>query len=86
MNFFLISFSFHRAELQAEQRAAREEKRRLRRQLRDFEEEITGRTGKKLQREDRLPLEQTYQAYKQAKARLRLLEALVAKNTQNFNK
>ncbi|PSN31928.1 hypothetical protein C0J52_21773 [Blattella germanica] len=64
------------SELLNQQRTTREEKKRLRRSLREYEEDFQRRTGKKLQREDRLPMEGTYIAYKQAKAKLRLLEAL----------
>ncbi|PNF24688.1 hypothetical protein B7P43_G17562 [Cryptotermes secundus] len=69
------------SELLDQQRTTREEKKRLRRSLREFEEDFQHRTGKKLQREDRIPMESTYIAYKQAKAKLRLLEALVTKQT-----
>ncbi|GFG40438.1 hypothetical protein Cfor_01607 [Coptotermes formosanus] len=69
------------SELLNQQRTTREEKKRLRRLLQEFEEDFQHRTGKKLQREDRIPMESTYVAYKQAKAKLRLLEALVTKQT-----
>lgn len=62
-----------------QQKTTREEKKRLRRSLREFEEECQIRTGRKLLREDRLPMEQTYIQYKHAKAKLRLLEALLTK-------
>ncbi|KAJ9592636.1 hypothetical protein L9F63_015691, partial [Diploptera punctata] len=64
------------SELLNQQRTTREEKKRFRRSLREYEEDFQRRTGKKLQREDRIPMESTYIAYKQAKAKLRLLEAL----------
>jgi hypothetical protein len=64
-----------------QQRTTCEEKKQLRRLLREFEEDFQHRTGKKPQREDRVPMESTYVAYKQAKAKLRLLEALVTKQT-----
>lgn len=67
------------SELVVQQKATREEKKRLRRSLREFEEECQNRTGRKLLREDRLPMEQTYIQYKHAKAKLRLLEALLTK-------
>ncbi|KDR20506.1 hypothetical protein L798_04895, partial [Zootermopsis nevadensis] len=69
------------SELLNQQRTTREEKKRLRRSLREYEEDFQRRTGKKLQREDRVPMENMYVAYKQAKAKLRLLEALVTKQT-----
>ncbi|XP_054264651.1 protein FAM13A-like [Macrosteles quadrilineatus] len=66
-------------ELLKQQQQTREEKKRLRRSLREFEEECQKTVGRKLSREDRLPMEQTYAEYKHAKAKLRLLEALVMK-------
>ncbi|KAJ4439036.1 hypothetical protein ANN_14992, partial [Periplaneta americana] len=69
------------SELLNQQRTTREEKKRLRRSLREYEEDFQRRTGKKIQREDRIPMESVYIAYKQAKAKLRLLEALVTKQT-----
>ncbi|XP_049767917.1 protein FAM13A [Schistocerca cancellata] len=68
------------SELLNQQRAAREDKKRLRRSLREFEEEFQQRTGRKLQKEDRTAIESIYTAYKHTKAKLRLLEALVSKH------
>lgn len=62
-----------------QQRSTREEKKKLRRSLREFEEECQNRIGRKLLREDRLPMEHIYTEYKHAKAKLRLLDALLAK-------
>ncbi|KRT83686.1 hypothetical protein AMK59_3711 [Oryctes borbonicus] len=66
-------------ELQRQQRQTSEEKKELRRSLRQFEEDFQMRTGKKLQKEDRTPMENVYVQYKKAKAKLRLLDALVGK-------
>ncbi|KAK3928310.1 Protein FAM13A [Frankliniella fusca] len=69
----------------------REEKKKLRRLLREQEEQFQHQTGRKMQREDRLALagdatakdySLLYTSYKQIKAKLRLLEALVAKQRQ----
>ncbi|XP_075233309.1 protein FAM13A isoform X2 [Lycorma delicatula] len=68
-----------RSELAEQQKTTREEKKRLRRQLREFEDEFQSRTGRKLQKEDRLPMETIYTDYKHVKAKLRLLEALLTK-------
>lgn len=65
-----------------QQRATNEEKKKLRRSLKEFENDFQTKTGRKLQKDDRLPMEGTYSSYKQAKAKLRLLEALIAKQTQ----
>ncbi|OQR70515.1 protein FAM13A-like [Tropilaelaps mercedesae] len=67
-------------ELLAEQRKTKLEKRRIRRLLRQFEEDFQLATGRKVQREDRTPMEKSYAQYKHIKARLRLMEALVLKN------
>lgn len=67
----------------------REEKKKLRRLLREQEEQFQLQTGRRMQREDRVALPgdagaakeftSMYSSYKQLKAKLRLLEALVAK-------
>lgn len=67
----------------------REEKKKLRRLLREQEEQFQLQTGRRMQREDRVALQGDtgankdftimYSSYKQMKAKLRLLEALVAK-------
>lgn len=67
-------------ELLEEQRKARIEKKRLRKILRTFEKDFQLATGRKVQREDRHPMENNYTEYKHVKARLRLMEALVLKN------
>ncbi|XP_073970829.1 protein FAM13B isoform X3 [Rhodnius prolixus] len=61
------------------QRTTREEKKRLRRSLREFEQEYQAKTGRRLQKEDRYPNESTYLDYKQAKAKLRFIDALITK-------
>lgn len=68
-------------ELLAQQRATRDEKKRLRRALKELEVQFEARAGRRMQREDRGPQVTTvYESYKQAKAKLRLIDALVAKN------
>lgn len=69
-------------ELLEQQRITNEEKKKLRRALKEYENEFQTRTGRKLQKDDRLPMEGVYLSYKQAKAKLRLLEALVTKHSQ----
>ncbi|XP_021354807.1 protein FAM13B-like isoform X3 [Mizuhopecten yessoensis] len=70
-------------ELQDELLWSRGEKKRLRRLLRNFEEEFLKKNDRKVQREDRIPLQSEYQGYKQTKARLKLLEALISKYQQS---
>lgn len=57
----------------------REEKKRLRRSLHEFEDECQKKFARKLSTEDKLPGEQIYSELKHVKARLRLLEALLMK-------
>ncbi|XP_036143123.1 protein FAM13A isoform X2 [Monomorium pharaonis] len=67
-------------ELLIQQRATREEKKRLRRALKELEAQFEARAGRRMQREDRGPQVTTvYESYKQAKAKLRLIDALIAK-------
>ncbi|XP_076639315.1 protein FAM13B isoform X3 [Colletes latitarsis] len=68
-------------ELLVQQKLTREEKKRLRRALKELEAQFEARAGRRMQREDRGPQVITvYESYKQAKAKLRLIDALVAKN------
>ena len=68
------------SELRERKKEARDDKKRLRRALRDYEEKFERETGRKVQKEDRGQMEQTYTDYKHAKAKLRLLEALISKH------
>nr|XP_045621135.1 protein FAM13A-like isoform X3 [Procambarus clarkii] len=68
------------SELRERKKEAREEKKKLRRSLREYEEKFERELGRKVQKEDRGPMEQTYLDYKHAKAKLRLLEALLSKH------
>lgn len=67
-------------ELKERKKEARDEKKKLRRALREFEENFERDMGRKVQKEDRGPMDQTYLDYKHAKAKLRLLEALLSKH------
>ncbi|XP_017786478.1 PREDICTED: protein FAM13A isoform X2 [Nicrophorus vespilloides] len=69
-------------ELTMQQRMTNEEKKQLRRSLKEFEANFESTTGRKLQKEDRSPMETVYISYKKAKAKLRLLDALVGKQIQ----
>ena len=57
----------------------KEQKKRLRRSLRLFEDKYEREHGHKLAKENRGGMESDYGEYKHAKAKLRLLEALIAK-------
>ncbi|XP_071397011.1 protein FAM13A-like, partial [Centroberyx affinis] len=68
-----------RSQLLESLRETREEKKRRRKGLREFEEEFYRQTGRTCQKEDRTPMSEEYQEYKQLKAKLRLLEVLLSK-------
>uniref|UniRef100_A0A672U4P8 Protein FAM13B n=1 Tax=Strigops habroptila TaxID=2489341 RepID=A0A672U4P8_STRHB len=58
---------------------ARAEKKKLRKTLREFEEEFYQQNGRNVQKEDRVPMLDEYREYKKLKAKLRLLEVLISK-------
>ncbi|XP_033881981.3 protein FAM13C-like isoform X2 [Acipenser ruthenus] len=60
-------------------RETRAEKKRLRKALRDFEDQFLRQVGRAAQKEDRIPIAEEYSEFKQIKAKLRLLEVLVSK-------
>uniref|UniRef100_A0A671LKN8 Protein FAM13B-like n=2 Tax=Sinocyclocheilus anshuiensis TaxID=1608454 RepID=A0A671LKN8_9TELE len=58
---------------------ARAEKKKLRRTIREFEDEFYHQNGRNVQKEDRMPMMDEYKEYKRIKAKLRLLEVLISK-------
>ncbi|KAL6117246.1 fam13b [Pungitius sinensis] len=58
---------------------ARAEKKKLRRTIREFEEDFYQHNGRYVQKEDRVPMLDEYREYKRIKAKLRLLEVLISK-------
>lgn len=58
---------------------ARAEKKKLRKSIRDFEEDFYQHNGRNVQKEDRVPMMEEYREYKRIKAKLRLLEVLISK-------
>ncbi|XP_006979108.2 protein FAM13C isoform X1 [Peromyscus maniculatus bairdii] len=60
-------------------RETRADKKRLRKALREFEEQFFKQTGRSPQKEDRMPMADEYYEYKHIKAKLRLLEVLISK-------
>lgn len=63
----------------------RDEKKKLRRTIKEFEEVFEEQNGRKMLKSDRSVIEDTYALYKQKKAKLRLLDALVRKQlTKKF--
>ncbi|XP_006867839.1 PREDICTED: protein FAM13A [Chrysochloris asiatica] len=57
----------------------REEKKQIRKKLRDFEDNFFRQNGRNVQKEDRTPMAAEYNEYKHIKAKLRLLEVLISK-------
>ncbi|XP_043112938.1 protein FAM13B isoform X3 [Puntigrus tetrazona] len=58
---------------------ARAEKKKLRRTIREFEDDFYQQNGRNVQKEDRMPMIDEYKEYKRIKAKLRLLEVLISK-------
>lgn len=57
----------------------RNEKKKLRRTIKDYEEVFEEQNGRKMLKNDRSAIDDIYAQYKQKKAKLRLLDALVRK-------
>lgn len=70
-------------ELYSHFNAVREEKKQLRRTIKEFEHNFEDVNGRKILKTDRNSIEDTYALYKQKKAKLRLLDALVKKQMAN---
>ncbi|XP_037991126.1 protein FAM13A isoform X8 [Motacilla alba alba] len=66
-------------ELLEQLQEVREEKKRIRKKLRDFEDNFFRQNGRNVQKEDRTPMAEEYNEYKQVKAKLKLLEVLISK-------
>ncbi|XP_056625340.1 protein FAM13B isoform X4 [Triplophysa dalaica] len=58
---------------------ARADKKKLRKTIREFEDEFYQQNGRNVQKEDRMPMMDEYKEYKRIKAKLRLLEVLISK-------
>ncbi|NXJ94896.1 FA13C protein, partial [Corythaixoides concolor] len=61
-------------------RETRADKKRLRKALREFEDQFYKQTGRSPQKEDRVPMAEEYSEYKHTKAKIRLLEVLISKH------
>ncbi|KFV93499.1 Protein FAM13A, partial [Eurypyga helias] len=66
-------------ELLEQLQEVREAKKQIRKKLRDFEDNFFRQNGRNVQKEDRTPMAEEYNEYKQIKAKLRLLEVLISK-------
>ncbi|XP_053573226.1 protein FAM13B [Bombina bombina] len=58
---------------------ARAEKKKLRKSLREFEDNFYQQNARNVQKDDRAPMLEVYREYKKIKAKLRLLEVLISK-------
>lgn len=76
-NFQLHSMSVR--ELHSHFDKVREEKKQLRRTIKEFEHNFEELNGRKMLKSDRTLMDETYTLYKEKKAKLRLLDALVKK-------
>lgn len=75
--------SLPRSELIQQLKLVTEEKKELRRKIKEFEIEVHLKTGRMIQKEDKLAIESVYVSYKKTKAKFRLLEALVGKTKED---
>ncbi|KAF7223605.1 protein FAM13A isoform X2 [Nothobranchius furzeri] len=66
-------------ELVEQLQETKEEKKRIRKSLKEFEDQFFRQNGRTVQKEDRSPLADEYHEYKHVKAKLRLLEVLISK-------
>lgn len=71
--------SMSKMELLEQLRLTTEEKKVLKRKIKEFELNLQAKSGKMLSKEDKVPMEHVYAAYRATKSRLKLLEALVSK-------
>lgn len=71
--------SMSKEELIEQLRITTEERKELKRKIKEFELNVQLKTGKMIQKEDKAPMENFYVTYKKIKAKSRLLEALVGK-------
>uniref|UniRef100_A0A8C2XAE9 Family with sequence similarity 13 member B n=1 Tax=Cyclopterus lumpus TaxID=8103 RepID=A0A8C2XAE9_CYCLU len=71
--------SSSRPELLEQLWKARAEKKKMRKTIREFEEDFYQHNGRNVQKEDRVPMLEEYREYKRIKAKLRLLEVLISK-------
>ena len=75
-----------RGELLKTFKQVREEKKIARRAVKEFEDRFSTLTGRKVTKEDREPLEKTYQVYKTSKSKLKLINALLSKSEDKDNR
>ena len=57
------------------------QKGRLKQLIKEFEQGVQAKTGRKVTKEERAPIENIYHSYKKTKARIKLIEALLSNKT-----
>lgn len=63
---------------------SREEVKNLKKSIKEFEDVFEEKNGRKMLKSDRKLIEETYNLYKQKKAKVRLLDALIKKHMSSF--
>ncbi|XP_044752055.1 protein FAM13A [Coccinella septempunctata] len=66
-------------ELRQQMKLATEEKKVLKRTIKEYELSVQQKTGKMVQKEDKQQIQQLYRNYKTVKSKIRLLDALISK-------
>ncbi|KAG2455423.1 FA13B protein, partial [Polypterus senegalus] len=74
-----IKEMFSRPDLLEQLWKAKADKKKLRKIIREFEDNFYQQNGRNVQKEDRIPMMEEYKEYKRIKAKLRLLEVLISK-------
>jgi len=75
-----------REELLGVLKAVREDKKIARRAVKEFEDRFRNMTGRRVTKEDREPLEKTYKVYKNSKSKVKLINALLSKQSERVER
>ena len=78
-SYYISSFS---GELNNNLKRLREDKKVFKRSINEFEEKFQTTTGRKVQGEDKQPLENTYLMYRVTKSKIKLIKALIEKHVK----
>lgn len=68
-------------ELIEEKKNTEEEKKKLHKSLKEFENNFKVNVGRKMQKDDKEPIMHIYNSYKKTKSKLKLLDALLKKTS-----
>lgn len=66
-------------ELQAAIKGMKEQKRSLKKLIKEFEQDVQEKTGRKVIKEDKDPVKAVYKSYKRTKSKIKLVDALLIK-------